>query len=95
MRLLQILPELQCSCLCKESMYNMFLLCMELFGEWWVGRDPVVPITPPTPWVNWGKNWELKYILLAAWAAEERENWSLMDMEDMDEGGNIDPALGL
>ena len=76
-------------------MYNMFMLCMELLGEWWVGRDPVPPITPPTPWVNCGKNWELKYILLAAWAAEERENWSLMDMEDMDEGGNIDPALGL
>ena len=92
----------------------------------WLERPPLPDIIPATPpWAeNWGKNWELKYILLAAWryqsqnfifqkeagkyflifenaerkiltvawAAVERENWSDMDMDDMEEGGNMAPA---
>ena len=73
------------------------MLCMELLEAGWVGspaEPPIMPATPPC--VNPGKNCELKYILLAAWAAEERENWSDIDMGDMEGvevGGNIVPAL--
>ena len=31
-------------------------------------------------------------ITLFAWAAEESENWSDMDIDDMLEGGNMVPA---
>ena len=37
-------------------------------------------------------NVEKNSILTFAWAAVESENWSDMDMDDMEEGGNMAPA---
>ena len=33
-----------------------------------------------------------KLVVTVSWAADERENWSDMDIEDMEEGGNMAPA---